>query len=64
MADIGLLTVQVDVKRRSLLGRLFRLPLVLRSHYRTVRRDHGRIVALYYSWLLASLVISIGKSKA
>jgi hypothetical protein len=65
MADVGLLTVQVNVKQRSLAGRLVKLPLVFRKHYRVFRREgNGMILSAYGAWLLAGLMITVGKKGA
>lgn len=56
------LTIPVEIHQRSLLGRLVRLPRVGRQHYRAFRRSGvGVIPALYGAWLMAGVIITVGK---
>lgn len=56
------LTIPVEIRQRSLVGRLVRLPRVGRQHYRTFRRSGvGVIPALYGTWLMAGVLVTVGK---
>jgi hypothetical protein len=61
--DVGTLTVNIEVKQRSMVSRLARLPRVFWGHYKIMRRGNGRIVSAYGAWLLAGLIVKIGSPK-
>jgi hypothetical protein len=61
MASLDLLTVPIVVRRRSLAQRIIRFPFVAWSHYTILRRTCGRRASAYGAWLLASLIITVGK---
>jgi hypothetical protein len=58
------LTITVIVKRRSLLGRLRRLPRAFRQHYRVFRGAHGRLVSAYGAWVMAGFLITFPREQA
>lgn len=56
------LTIPVEIRQRSLVRRILRLPRVGRQHYRTFRRSGlGVAPALYGAWLMAGVIITVGK---
>jgi hypothetical protein len=61
--DIGTLTVNIEVKQRSMVSRLARLPRVFWGHYKIMRRGNGRIVSAYGAWLLAGLILTVQRAK-
>lgn len=63
--NIGELTVDVELKRRSLVSRIVRFPFVFKKHYDTMRKHgNGVILSLCASWLLSGHVVVIGKTRA
>lgn len=62
MASLSL-TVTLEVKRRSFVGRLRRLPWAFRQHYAIFRRSNGRLVSAYGAWLMAGVLISFPRAK-
>ena len=56
------ITIPVEIHQRSFLRRMLRLPRVGRQHYRTFRRSGvGVIPAMYGAWLMASVIVTVGK---
>ncbi len=56
------ITIPMEIHQRPFLRRLMHLPRVGRQHYRTFRRSGvGVIPALYGAWLMAGVLITVGK---
>jgi hypothetical protein len=53
--------IKIELKKRSLLGRIFQFPKVLITQYQILRRKNGFLTSFKAAWALASMIIVMSK---